>query len=266
MEWVQIKLTGNKTLLVSSFYMPHGNMSGTTERRRSLEGLKLDNRDRTVIIAGDFNCPDIDWESLSVQNTAQDKDVQQALIDLKIDFNLTQVHDQPTRENNLLDLVFNSTINAPGISDHDMVIVDTDTKPFYTKQRPRKCFIFSRANLVQLKTNISETSAEIQRLYNLGKSVHELWNTFKGDLNTGINENIPSKMKKSKQSTPWITRNLKRQMKRKARLFKKAKRTKNWTQYRKFQKECKRQLRQAEWTYINTVINEGLQNNNTKPL
>ena len=147
-----------------------------------------------------------------------------------------------------------------------MVIVDSDTKPFYTKQRPRKCYIFSRANWDQLKTNISEISAEIKRLYNLGKSVHELWNRFKGDLNTAINDNIPFKMKKFKQSTPWITRNVKRKMKRKDRLFKKAKRTKNWTQHRKFKKECKRQLRRTEWTYINTVINEGLQNNNTKPL
>ena len=30
-------------------------------------------------------------------------------------------------------------------------------------------------------------------------------------------------------------------------------------------KECKRQLRKAEWQYINKVIDEGLQNNNTKP-
>ena len=26
-EWVQVKLRGNKNLLVSSFYMPHRNMS-----------------------------------------------------------------------------------------------------------------------------------------------------------------------------------------------------------------------------------------------
>ena len=43
-EWVHIKLTGNKTLLVSSFYMPHWDMSDITELRRSLEGLELDNK------------------------------------------------------------------------------------------------------------------------------------------------------------------------------------------------------------------------------
>ena len=48
---------------------------------------------------------------------------------ISTEFNLTQIHDKPTREDNLLDLVFTtnsslikSTTNAPGISDHDMVI------------------------------------------------------------------------------------------------------------------------------------------------
>ena len=106
-----------------------------------------------------------------MRKDAQDREVQQALLDLATDFNLTQVHDEPTRENNLLDLVFTtnpslikSTANAPGISDHDMVVVDFDTKLFYAKQKPRKCYTFSKANWDQLKANISELSQEILRL------------------------------------------------------------------------------------------------------
>ena len=247
-------------------------MNDVSELRRSLESLNLDNKDRHVIIAGDFNCPDIDWQSLSVRKDAQDREVQQALLDLATDFNLTQVHDEPTRKNNLLDLVFTtnpslikSTANAPGISDHDMVVVDSDTKSFYAKQRPRKCYTFSKANWDQLKANISELSQEILRLYHRCLSVQDLWDRFQTDLNTAINANIPSKMMKSNHSAPWITKSVKRLMKKKARLYKKAKQSKNWTTYRKFQKECKRQIRKSEWTYINNVINEGLQNNNTKP-
>ena len=271
-EWVSIKLKGNKNLLVSSYYMPHRNMNDVSELRRSLKSLNLNSKDRHVIIAGDFNCPDIDWQSLSVRKDAQDREVQQALLDLATDFNLTQVHDEPTRQNNLSDLVFTtnpslikSTANAPGISDHDMVVVDSDTKPFYAKQRPQKCFTFSKANWDQLKANISELSQEILRFCHRGLSVQDLWDRFKTDLNTAINTNIPSKMMKSNHSAPWITLSVKRLMKKKACLYKKAKQSKNLTTYRKFQKECKRQIRKSEWTYINNVINEGHQNNNTKP-
>ena len=38
-----------------------------------------------------------------------------------------------------------------------------------------------------------------------------------------------------------------------------------WTNYKHFQKECKSQVRKAEWNYINDTIMEGLQNNNSKP-
>jgi hypothetical protein len=45
--------------------------------------------------------------------------------------NVTQIHDSPTRENNLLDLVFvsnptlvKSSVNVPGISDHEIIITN----------------------------------------------------------------------------------------------------------------------------------------------
>jgi hypothetical protein len=37
------------------------------------------------------------------------------------------------------------------------------------------------------------------------------------------------------------------------------------TNYKHYQKECKRQIRKAEWNYINSAIQEGMEKNNTKP-
>ena len=42
-EWVQIKLKGNKNLLVASFYMPHRNLTDVGELRQSLEKSMPDN-------------------------------------------------------------------------------------------------------------------------------------------------------------------------------------------------------------------------------
>jgi endonuclease/exonuclease/phosphatase family metal-dependent hydrolase len=70
-----------------------------------------------IILAGDFNCPDINWEQQTA--TGPDREIQQELMSFH---NLTQVHNQPTREGNLLDLVFvsnptlvKSLTNVPGI-------------------------------------------------------------------------------------------------------------------------------------------------------
>ena len=76
---------------------------------------------------------------------------------------------------------------------------------------------------------------------------------------------MPSKICKNKYSLPWINCRLKKSMKTKARLHKRAKKSGKWDRYRKFQKECKKQIRQAEYKHINSVIQEGLDNNNSKP-
>ena len=46
---------------------------------------------------------------------------------------------------------------------------------------------------------------------------------------------------------------------------KKATTTHQWANYRHFQKECKKAFRQAEIDYTNNVIQQGLEQNNTKP-
>ena len=66
-----------------------------------------------IILAGDFNCPDIDWENSTVKKGAADRDVQQVLLDLSIEHDLTQVNDQSTRYSNLLDLVFTTKKTVP---------------------------------------------------------------------------------------------------------------------------------------------------------
>jgi hypothetical protein len=38
-----------------------------------------------------------------------------------------------------------------------------------------------------------------------------------------------------------------------------------WSNYKHYQKECKRQIRKAECNYINSSILEGVEKNNTKP-
>ena len=84
---------------------------------------------------------------------AADKEVKQALLDLSIEHGLTQVHNQPTRDHNMLDLVFTNSpptvktsTSVPGISDHAMVVNDINIVPQHIKQKPRRFYIFSKAN------------------------------------------------------------------------------------------------------------------------
>ena len=81
-----------------------------------------------------------------MRSNAPDREIQQALIDITTEYRLTQVHNQPTRQDNILDLVFTNnpslvkpSTSVPGISDHAMVATDCDIKPVYNKQNPPRC-------------------------------------------------------------------------------------------------------------------------------
>ena len=80
-----------------------------------------------------------------------------------------------------------------------------------------------------------------------------------------MDENIPSKQIRSNNKLPWFNKKIKRMLKKKQSLYNQAKRPKKWSNYRFFQKECRRQIRKEEWNYINNAITEGMKNNNSKP-
>ncbi|CAG2196522.1 unnamed protein product [Mytilus edulis] len=102
-------------------------------------------------------------------------------------------------------------------------------------------------------------------MYKQGSSVQEMSDTFKKELFQSMDKHIPAKEIRSKNSLPWITHKIRKMFKKKSRLYQQAKRTKNWSNYRHFQKEIKSQIRKAEWSYINDTILKGLESNNTKP-
>ena len=94
-------------MLVGSFYMSHRNANTIEQLENSLKKLET-NKFQNTILCGDFNCPDINWENLTMGKGAHDKEIQQNVVDTMNNALLTQVHEEPTRESNILDLVFTS--------------------------------------------------------------------------------------------------------------------------------------------------------------
>ena len=267
-EWVKIKLKNNKDLLIGSYYMPHREKKHLDQLKLSLE--LADASKQNIILTGDFNCPNIDWDKQTA--SGPDREIQQELTDLMSTQNLTQVHKNATREGNLLDLIFvtnptlvKSSTNVPGISDHDIIITDVDTKVYHQKTKPRKCYIYKKANWNTIHNDLSKLNDDIEEMVTKNEHIDSLWDTFKTKLFESMNKNIPSKDIKANNTVPWIKRREKKMLKKKQRLYNQAKKHNKWTNYKAFQKECKRHLRKAETDYINKNIIEGLDNNSTKP-
>ena len=76
-EWVKVKMKNQKDLHVGAFYTPDRNSRDFKELNKLLNKL-TDNgkKQREVIQAGDFNCPNIDWVTKDLN------EVETALVDL----------------------------------------------------------------------------------------------------------------------------------------------------------------------------------------
>ena len=83
-------------------------------------------------------------------------------------------------------------------------------------------------------------------------------------LKESMNKNISTRVCKKKKSVPWFNRDLRRMVRQKSRLFKHAKKTKQWGAFKNFQTECKKAFKKAEIDHINGTIQKGLDERNTK--
>ena len=68
--------------------MPHRNINDLNKLSESITMVN-NGKPKHIILAGDFNCPDIDWSNMTINPKAPEKEVQQKLIDVSTEFNLT---------------------------------------------------------------------------------------------------------------------------------------------------------------------------------
>ena len=114
------------------------------------------------MLAGDFNTGDINWDPGTVSPIYNQKAVNDLVLSISQQFHLTQLQREPTRRDNLLDLSFNkptlmkSVTAIPGISDHEIVLVDCDIKTTLNKRAKRYIHQWRKADWEKFK---SETVA-----------------------------------------------------------------------------------------------------------
>ncbi|CAH1274649.1 Hypp5350 [Branchiostoma lanceolatum] len=106
-----------------------------------------------LIIAGDFNFPLWNWETMSLKPNPVYTTVHQQFVDLLYDTGLDQIVKEPTCGENTLDLVLTNSPSLiprveviPGISDHGIVYFEFKTKPDILQNANRPIFLYRRAN------------------------------------------------------------------------------------------------------------------------
>ena len=140
-------------------------MSSLNELDASM--LKLGNsvHKNNIIVSGDFNAPDIDWNTeYSSQSPASDR-----LLEIIEDHDLSQHVKEPTRRDgntqNILDLILSNNSNiienvsvVPGICDHDIVLFTVNTSCRRRKSVKRKIYIRKKADSTRIKEELTNLS------------------------------------------------------------------------------------------------------------
>ena len=124
--WISISLHRAKTLYIGCYYRP--NSQDNTGCGALVESLNRIPIHSNIIIAGDFNYPDMDWQTKTVTSHTNRR-LHEEFIDLIDDYSLKQFVDTPTRQGNILELVLskasehcNECTTIPGTSDNEAVI------------------------------------------------------------------------------------------------------------------------------------------------
>jgi len=184
----------------------------------------------------------------------------------------------PTRQDNVLDLYFTnipslvkSCETIPGISDHDMLVIDSDLKPTYNKPKRRKVYIYKmykRADMNTIKQNMTEQSENIINT-DADSPINDIWEKLKHGIYEVMEKNIPSKLTSNIHNLPWINHKLKKKMiKKKNKLYNKARQSKkkeDWDYYKVHKRHTQKALRQAHWEHVNTILEDSLESGNRKP-
>ena len=184
-----------------------------------------------VLLLGDFNLPKFSSED-KIPTLKQDckyLSLYSDFADMLADHNLIQIVTEPLRYEHVLDLFLtnNSTVVnkvelIPGFSDHDIVYTKVSIKPQILPQKPRVVSVYKKADWDALSCHMS-TFQETFMVDHESKSVNKLWFDFKTAIQEGIDKFFPKKTIISKPSLPWMTQEIRRNIRKRDSLFQKYK-------------------------------------------
>ena len=192
--------------------------------------------------------------------------VQSQLLEIAQEHCLAQVVNIHTRADKTLDLLLTnspSPVNRVkgmppiGKADHDIVYVEYDIKAKRIQQAPRKIYLYKRADMDGLRDHLARYRDSFLSSDHSHMSVNDMWVSFKSEVITAIERFIPSKMTKTKYSSPWIDSSIKRLIKRRDRLYFRARKSSSpdiKSHYKRFRAHVQKVIRDAYWKHISNIF------------
>ena len=214
--------------------------------KRYLSQIRTRRGTNNIVIVGDFNMRDTDWNTHHSPNSTE-----VLFLNTFSDLGFTQLIDSPTHiKGNLLDIlvtnkpqiISDQIVNdnfLPCKSDHFPVSFCIKSNVRRKKAPKREIFNYKRANWNELNNELRFTNWN-----NLlsGNDVETAWRTFKTHLNASCTKHIPKIKIKSGFQPPWFDSETYDLCRRKERFRAKYKQNKSTESYVKFS-NCRREFK-----------------------
>jgi hypothetical protein len=170
----------------------------------------LSSRHDNIIICGDFNFPKVNWQSPTKTFGADEISFTEQLND----FYLTQLNILATRGVNILDLVISSAPNQinnitllnpenSGVfTDHSVIIFDLKTSIRAGPRLNRSVLDFGRGDFDGLRSALQ--AIDLSTIIQQDSDINEDWLLWKDTFLTTVNDFVPSRKIKGRNSPPWL--------------------------------------------------------------
>ncbi|MCP3849730.1 MAG: hypothetical protein GY694_05770, partial [Gammaproteobacteria bacterium] len=262
--WCTFKSENGETVLIGNVYRsPSSSDSNYDELLNILKSDIINTFDR-VYITGDFNLPDIDWNSTN--NSEKD----QLFIETLREAFLVQHVDKPTRhmlgqKANILDLVITKTTEDVlsidhcshiGKSDHLLLKITTDIRKSKVDNSNDLRFNYTIGNYDAFRCWLSPTDWSVI----INMTVEEGWSYIKSIIDEGKELFIPKTSCKQKSRKPkWMNPTVCKSIKKKHLLFKRFLNSNNsyiYKQYIEARNEAARVVKNAKRNHQSNIARE----------
>jgi Reverse transcriptase (RNA-dependent DNA polymerase)/Endonuclease-reverse transcriptase len=251
-QYVKFRLDANGESIY--FYLIYRPPACNNDSKMLLCNL-LTSAEKNSLLIGDFNVPDIDWQNGTAWSRAD-----RGLLDTAQAANMEQLVSFPTHvRGNVLDLVLS---NMPerihnvqdegrlGTSDHSIISLELTVNIKAAPRQTRKNW--SKANWDQIKRGINNTTWPTS---DDNVSVEETWQLLKTRIEALTREHVPTVVHKQRKSD-WMTNKILQLVRRKRRLWKKAKYGQATEEYETVTKDLKYKIRAAKHNLEKRLANE----------
>jgi hypothetical protein len=147
-----------------------------------------------------------------------------------------------------------------------MVVAQTKLKGNINKKPPRKIHMFNKGNIDGFKKDLKSYQEEYLQSHKT-RSVNDNWSDIKLELHKLMDMYIPTKTISGRFHQPWITKNIKRAVNKKQRIYKKARKTnsdEDWGKFKEFRKATKKLIQKSHNEFLNNMLDPESDTNSKK--